>query len=135
MRKILLLPILIVVLVTISLFVYQYLQDKKINLNPINSSDLIQDKIPKTQVCKDKQTNVSLTYQEALEIARKDSCLNQPMSIALTDNYFCNEETGTFWIDLAVQPKEKGCNPACVVSVIYKTSGINWRCTGLIPSQ
>jgi hypothetical protein len=44
--------------------------------------------------------------------------------------YFCNEGTGTYWINLNIT--KEGCNPACVVNIADKTAEINWRCTGLI---
>ncbi len=46
------------------------------------------------------------------------------------DKIICNESTGTWWIDLAIQ--KKGCAPACVVDVAIKKAEINWRCSGLI---
>jgi hypothetical protein len=49
------------------------------------------------------------------------------------DNHFCNETTGTWWID--IQAYRKGCNPACVIDVKTKKAEVNWRCTGLIPPQ
>lgn len=50
-------------------------------------------------------------------------------SIECEKAYFCNEGTGTFWIDMNIQ--KKGCNPACVINIEDKSAEINWRCTGL----
>jgi hypothetical protein len=44
--------------------------------------------------------------------------------------YFCNEGTGTYWINLNI--KKQGCNPACVINLENKSAEINWRCTGLL---
>jgi len=48
----------------------------------------------------------------------------------LEDTQFCNETTGTWWINLDVQ--KQGCSPACVINVETKEAEINWRCTGLL---
>ena len=48
----------------------------------------------------------------------------------LTEEYSCNEYTGTYWIDLDIE--KEGCNPACVVNVESREAEINWRCTGLL---
>jgi len=50
-------------------------------------------------------------------------------SVQCEKTYFCNEGTGTFWIQLNLT--KQGCNPACVINVANKTAEINWRCTGL----
>ena len=75
--------------------------------------------------CIKNETGESMGFAEAVSIA-KAACGNR-----LKPEHFCNEITGTWWIDLDVQ--EEGCNPACVVNVVDKTSEINWRCTGLLP--
>ena len=69
-----------------------------------------------------------LTIDDALKIARNSECTEEG---DLTDTYFYNENTKTWWIDLDLE--KEGCNPACVVSEKTKTAEINWRCTGLIP--
>lgn len=66
-----------------------------------------------------------LSLEDAKEIAINSEC-NQG---ELKDNAFCNENTGTWWIDLDIE--KEGCNPACVIDVVTKTAEINWRCTGL----
>jgi len=66
-----------------------------------------------------------MTIEEAESIAIKSECWDN-----LKKNSFCNETTGTFWIDLSIE--KKWCNPACVINVKTKQAEINWRCTGLI---
>lgn len=88
-----------------------------------------------SQYCEDTKGN-RLSYEEALQIAQKGPCATHPESkITFTQNYSCNSVTGTFWVDINVSPESKGCNPACVVNLVTKSSEINWRCTGLIPSK
>jgi len=48
-------------------------------------------------------------------------------------SYVCNENTGTYWINLNIT--KEGCSPACVVNIETRTAEINWRCTGLIPPE
>ncbi|MFH1979037.1 MAG: Gmad2 immunoglobulin-like domain-containing protein [Patescibacteria group bacterium] len=57
------------------------------------------------------------------------------MAGVLTDDYFYNENSKTWWIDLERMPEleKDGCNPACVVNEETKTAEVNWRCTGAIP--
>jgi hypothetical protein len=55
-------------------------------------------------------------------------CLAPSMQCEKT--YFCNEGTGTYWINLNLT--KEGCNPACVINLETKEAEINWRCTGLI---
>jgi hypothetical protein len=50
----------------------------------------------------------------------------------LKETYFCNDFTGTWWIDFAPDKPKEGCNPACVIDIEKGTAEINWRCTGLI---
>jgi hypothetical protein len=51
----------------------------------------------------------------------------------LEEYHFCNDTTGTWWIDFVPNSPKEGCNPACVVFVDTGGAEINWRCTGLIP--
>lgn len=78
--------------------------------------------------CVKEETGEKMGLNEAKEIAENSECVQEG---SLKDEYFCNESTGTWWIDLDVQ--KEGCNPACVVNVVTKKAEINWRCTGLIP--
>ena len=68
-----------------------------------------------------------MSIEEAMKIAKKSECTG------LTDDYFYNENTRTWWIDLDLE--KEGCNPACVVKEATKTAEINWRCTGLLTSS
>jgi hypothetical protein len=69
-----------------------------------------------------------MTLSKAREIALESSCVEEG---SLTGTSFCNENTGTWWIDLDIE--KEGCAPACVIDVSTKEAVINWRCTGLIP--
>jgi len=66
-----------------------------------------------------------LTLFDAKQIAIESECGD-----TLKDTYMCNENTGTYWIDLDIE--KQGCSPACVVDIITREAVINWRCTGLI---
>ena len=80
------------------------------------------------EYCVDSDTGTKLSYQEAVEIAQDSDCLEQGQ---LKETHFCNENSGTWWIDLDID--KPGCNPACVVNVSDRTAEINWRCTGALP--
>jgi hypothetical protein len=82
------------------------------------------------EYCLDESTGAKLSYQEAVEIAQNSECVAQG---GLEETHFCNEGTGTWWIDLDVE--KPGCSPACVVRVTDKTAEINWRCTGALPPE
>jgi len=69
----------------------------------------------------------SLTIEQAIEIAQNSECAEQGI---LTNNYFYNDATKTWWIDLELE--KPGCAPACVIKEETKTAEINWRCTGVI---
>ena len=60
--------------------------------------------------------------------AQNSECVEQGQ---LKETRLCNQETGTWWIDLDLDKPD--CSPACVVDVSEKTAEINWRCTGLVP--
>jgi hypothetical protein len=79
-------------------------------------------------LCVDKNTGAELDYVTAVQIADASDCLEQGM---LKPTYFCNQDTGTWWIDLEID--KPGCSPACVVDVNDRTAVINWRCTGALP--
>ena len=79
--------------------------------------------------CIKEGTDTELTLAEAKKIALSSECIQQG---TLTATNICNENTGTWWIDLEPFEKKAGCNPACVVNVVTKEAEINWRCTGLI---
>ena len=74
----------------------------------------------------------TISIQEAILIAEKSECVEKGI---LIDNYFYNEVTKTWWINLDMKDEFKNelCNPACVIVEETKTAEINWRCTGLLP--
>lgn len=80
--------------------------------------------------CAKEGTNQRLSLSEGKEIARNSECGEMG---ELEDKYVCNENSGTWWIDLDV--RKEGCNPACVVNVETREAKINWRCTGLITRE
>ena len=82
-------------------------------------------------VCVDKDTGASLSYQEAVDVAQDSECLVEKGQ--LKETRFCNEDTGTWWIDLEMEMPN--CNPACVVDLNSKTAEINGRCLGALPPQ
>ncbi len=94
-------------------------------LGIILMSGCLEEPQPVEKFCVKSETGEKLSLSEAKEIARASECGDQ-----LKDAYFCNEITGTWWIDLDME--KEGCNPACVVNVVTKTAEINWRCTGVI---
>jgi hypothetical protein len=77
-------------------------------------------------VCAKTNTSYKMTFSEARDIASGSECVKQG---ALKDYHWCNEGTGTWWIDLNIN--RQGCSPACVIDVEKKTAEINWMCTGL----
>ncbi|MCL5433298.1 MAG: hypothetical protein M1524_04265 [Patescibacteria group bacterium] len=82
-----------------------------------------------TNNCVDKNTNAKMSYAEGYQIAQKSVCVQ---SGKLKESHICNENTGTWWIDLDPSEPKSGCNPACVVDVNTKKAEVNWRCTGLL---
>jgi hypothetical protein len=70
----------------------------------------------------------NMVIDQAIITAQKSDCAKQGM---LTNNYTCNENTQTLWIDLTVNDSEN-CNPACVINVNTGSVEINYRCRGLI---
>lgn len=83
-------------------------------------------KQPQMQDNNQNQPSV-LTYEQAREIAQQSDCVKEGK---LTDKYFYNENSKTWWIDLDLE--KPGCAPACVIWEESKTAEINWRCTGLL---
>ncbi|MBN2042296.1 MAG: hypothetical protein JW754_00655 [Candidatus Aenigmarchaeota archaeon] len=80
------------------------------------------------QITTETTTITEMTIEEAMEIAKNSDCVKEGK---LTDKYFYNEYTGTWWINM--NTKKPGCSPACVVSDKTGTAEINWRCTGALP--
>lgn len=80
-----------------------------------------------SDICTDPETGEEMTLEEARVVSGRTSlCRDQLKEFA-----FCNETTGTWWIDR--ENDKEGCNPACVVNIKSKNVEVNWRCTGLIP--
>ena len=77
--------------------------------------------------CIKTDTGESMSLSEAREIALQSECVDEE---SLKDDSFCNESTGTWWLDLDIQ--KEGCAPACVINVSTKKAEINWRCTGVV---
>lgn len=79
-----------------------------------------------------------LTMADAYQIASQSGCALEG-ELARRDldptYFFCNEVTGTVWIELNPFEFREGCSPACVVDMASRTAEINWRCTGLIPPE
>lgn len=75
----------------------------------------------------EEESCVGMSLSEAKEIALESECVEEGN---LKEEYFCNENTGTWWLDLEVG--KPGCSPACVINVSTGEAEINWRCTGLI---
>ncbi len=82
--------------------------------------------LEEAMLCVDEETGASMSLAEAKEIAMNSECSQGN----ITGEQFCNEYTGTWWLDLDIE--REGCYPSCVVDVNTKTAEINWRCTGLI---
>lgn len=78
------------------------------------------------ETCK-APTGESMSYFEALNLFNNEHCSWEGSP---KETHFCNETTGTWWID--IQTYRKGCNPACVINVATKKAEVNWRCTGAI---
>jgi hypothetical protein len=102
--------------------------------NALNSHDkmpAINYSLVDNQTCT-AETGEAMNLTEALHIASEGICTQ---NASLTDRHFCNENSGTWWIDLELNEPEQGCNPACVVFVQSRSSEINWRCTGLVQNS
>jgi hypothetical protein len=80
--------------------------------------------------CVRTETGERMGLAEAKDIAYVSECTRQG---SLLENHICNENSGTWWIDLDI--KREGCSPACVIDVASKSAEINWRCTGLNPTS
>ena len=71
---------------------------------------------------------LTMSIEQALITAQASNCSNEGI---LTNNYVCNENTETLWIDLTIE-NQTGCSPACVLNVNTGEAEVNYRCTGLI---
>ena len=77
------------------------------------------------EFCSKIDTQELLTLADAKQIAINSECGDR-----LKEPSMCNQDTGTWWIDLDIE--KEGCNPACVIDIITKEASINWRCVGVI---
>lgn len=75
--------------------------------------------------CVESATGQTMSFIKAKEIAFKSECAKEG---TLKESHFCNDSSGTWWIDLDIQ--KEGCAPACVVDITSQQAEINWRCTG-----
>jgi hypothetical protein len=80
------------------------------------------------ETCSELASGASMAFAEALSIAQSSPCVLEGQ---LSETHFCNENSGTWWIDMGAG--KPGCSPACVVSVGSGSAEINWRCTGALP--
>ncbi|MBU1118806.1 hypothetical protein KKH43_02920 [Patescibacteria group bacterium] len=88
-----------------------------------------QDNEQKTEeYCAKTGSDKKMSYDDAKAIAEKSDCVKEG---GLKETHMCNENSGTWWIDLDVD--KKGCSPACVIDTESGSAEINWRCTGLLP--
>jgi len=75
---------------------------------------------------------VKLNEEEARTAANATDTCTKEGALKSTTGLF-NENSKTWWFDIDVE--KEGCNPACVVKDEDSTIKVNWRCTGLIPSN
>ena len=114
---------------------YEDLYDKETEFLPLEdiSSEVdktLEEVLPAEtgeEYCIKESSGKKLSLTEAKQIALDSDCVGEG---SLEETYFCNEITGTWWIDLDIE--KEGCSPACVVNVETKEAEINWRCTGLL---
>jgi len=71
-------------------------------------------------------TGESMSIFDAERLFERSQCSRE----GSPDKHYCNETTGTWWIDIVAY--RKGCSPACVIDVITKKTEVNWRCTGVL---
>jgi hypothetical protein len=69
------------------------------------------------------------SQDEAFSVAQSGQCADVGV---VSNTAIHNHDTQTWWFDLALFEPKDGCNPACVVNDLNRTSVVNWRCTGLI---
>jgi len=116
--------------------------------------DIINDSLNETNETSDIATNVTsnittnetnetdasvtdicynMTEQEALEIANSTKICRM---CGFDGVNFCNNNTGTWWLELNYSSDNSSCDPVCVVDITNRSLlEINYRCTGLeLPS-
>jgi hypothetical protein len=97
---------------------------------PTSAPTVMVTPTPDQKRCVKITTGEAMSLSEAEEIALESECVQEGR---LTGESFCNDFTGTWWLDLEIE--KQGCAPACVINVATKKAEINWRCTGLIPGE
>lgn len=123
--KILAVTLVVFILVGVIFALFKLKQTRSV---PQSSSEPLTSEPQKEEACIKKETGEEMNFSEAEAIALGSKCAEEG---SLKEESFCNQDTGTWWLDLEVE--KEGCNPACVVNVVTKEAEINWRCTGLIP--
>jgi len=106
----------IALMITIGFFGYKAIKFYKKNVGP--------------KYCTKKDTSLTMSRSEALQIAKQSECMKEGRSIPF--GHECNEHAGQWWLSLIVLNKKNGCFPICVVDIATKNAVINWRCTGVI---
>lgn len=109
------------------------MKEKLILIGLVLTLFLVGGCLPKTseiteEYCTKIGTDESLSLSEAKQMAVDSECGDR-----LKDTYMCNDDTGTWWIDLDIETEM--CNPACVVNVATRQAEINWRCMGVLPQE
>ena len=101
-----------------------------VRLQRNDNQNQIETRLEDWKVAQNEDSDGSMTIEEAIEVAKNSDCAKEGK---LTDKYFYNPNSRTWWLDL--DTKKEGCAPACVVSEDSNTAEINWRCTGLIEPE
>ncbi len=81
--------------------------------------------LPGEELCVKEDSGENMSYADARAIAEKSVCASEG---GLKDTHWCNQFTGTWWIDTSIT--KPGCSPTCVIDVANKTAVIDWMCTG-----
>ena len=124
-QKLKILAVILAALFSVGIITFVFNKFKRVQ--PISPSVSISEP-PKEESCFKKNTGETMNLSEAKEIALKSECVEEGR---LKIESFCNQDTGTWWLDLEIE--KEGCASACVIDISAKEAEINWRCTGLIP--
>lgn len=85
------------------------------------------------RICSKTGTSITMSIEEAKAIANGSECTTKVG--ALENYYWCDADTGTWWIKLD-NSKMKGCFPTCIVDIATGLVDINYMCTGaLLPRK
>ncbi len=124
-QKLKILTVVLAVFFSVGIGVFVFNKFKRVQ--PIPPSISISEPLEE-ESCFKKNTGETMNLSEAKEIALRSECVKEG---SLKTESFCNQDTGTWWLDLEIE--KEGCAPACVINISTKEAEINWRCTGLIP--